>query len=290
MCRRFPDAFARVARGELHLSALCELAPHLKAENASELFEACRGKTRRQVEEEIAARFPRPDVREQIRRLPERTAIASEAPRRRELESLSVGRFGVHFTADAELRELLERARELSSHRLRRGDLSSLMKLVLATFVKREEARRFALGKRPQKANVSAKAGAAAKDHASSAPPGGARALAVRESKRRGRYIPAAERREVYRRDQGRCSFVAESGQRCEARILLELDHVKPWAKQGASLASNLRLRCRAHNQLHARHCLGALHLAAKLTRHRALSAAARAGGTDSDIAATRAK
>ena len=70
VCRRFPEGFARVARGELHLSALCELGPHLKPENASELFEACRRKTRRQIEGLLAARFPRPDVREQIRRLP----------------------------------------------------------------------------------------------------------------------------------------------------------------------------------------------------------------------------
>src|SRR6187431_3248520 len=75
VCRRFPAAFERIARGELHLCALCALAPHLQPENASELFEACRGKTRRQVEELLAARFPRPDVREQIRRLPVRNHV-----------------------------------------------------------------------------------------------------------------------------------------------------------------------------------------------------------------------
>src|SRR5258706_14864402 len=83
VCRRFPEAFALVARGELHLSALCELASHLNLENASELFEACRGKTRRQVEHLLAARFPRPGGREQVRRLPGRAGIApavSEAP------------------------------------------------------------------------------------------------------------------------------------------------------------------------------------------------------------------
>src|SRR5215207_1080795 len=29
VCRRFPEAFERIARGELHLCALCALAPHL---------------------------------------------------------------------------------------------------------------------------------------------------------------------------------------------------------------------------------------------------------------------
>ncbi|HEX3855259.1 MAG TPA: hypothetical protein VHW01_30055 [Polyangiaceae bacterium] len=72
VCRRFPDAFDRIASGALHLSALCALGPHLKPENATELLHACRRKTRRQVEELLAARFPKPDIREQIRRLPDR--------------------------------------------------------------------------------------------------------------------------------------------------------------------------------------------------------------------------
>src|SRR6187551_2711202 len=42
VCRRFPEVFERVAQGELHLCALCALAPHLNSENAPDLIEACR--------------------------------------------------------------------------------------------------------------------------------------------------------------------------------------------------------------------------------------------------------
>src|SRR6188768_95818 len=79
ICKRFPEAFARVARGELHLCALCALAPHVTPESSTELFEACRGKTRRKIEELLAVRFPRPDVREQIRRLPTRAPVVAAA-------------------------------------------------------------------------------------------------------------------------------------------------------------------------------------------------------------------
>jgi len=205
VCRRFSGAFERVARGQSHLCALCALAPHLTADNATELMDACRGKTRRQVEELLAVRFPRPDVREQIRRLPARTVVAvseqaspvaqpveSCAPllesvetssgqtlgqppaisanptspptgavatpksadsrrRARGLEPLSADRFGVHFTADAELRDLIERARALASHRLPNGDLARLMKLMAASFVRQEEKRRFGIGARPRR-------------------------------------------------------------------------------------------------------------------------------------------
>ena len=71
VCRDFPEAFTRVANGELQLSVLCALRPHLNAENASELFAACSRRSYEQVEELLAVRFPRPDVRDLIRRLPE---------------------------------------------------------------------------------------------------------------------------------------------------------------------------------------------------------------------------
>src|SRR6478736_4548822 len=91
VCRRFSGAFERVAQGQLHLCALCALAPHLTADNATELMDACRGKTRRHVEELLAVRFPRPDVREQVRRLPARTGVSVEqaSPVAQAVESLA---------------------------------------------------------------------------------------------------------------------------------------------------------------------------------------------------------
>ena len=314
VCRRFPEAFELVARGDLHLSALCGLAPHLDPQNATDLFIACCRKTRRQVDELLAARFPRPDVREQIRRLPTRAPVpavaahpgtptrnethddaAAEAnaagqglqvipteaelggnhgsrtappvvgpppSRRRDLEALSADRFGVHFTADAELKELLERARALASHRLPKSDLSSLMRLVLTSFVKREEARRFAVGRKPRRAK--ADAGHARASSPRETPPGG-----VSGPGKRSRHVPAAVRRAVYLRDHGQCSFASEDGRRCEARSLLELDHIEPWGKLGSAGVDNIRLRCRAHNQLHARECFGARHIEAKIAARR---------------------
>jgi 5-methylcytosine-specific restriction endonuclease McrA len=72
----------------------------------------------------------------------------------------------------------------------------------------------------------------------------------------RSRYIPAAVRRAVWRRDQGCCSFVdRHSGQRCSSRYRLEIDHVVPFALGGANELSNLRLHCRAHHRLrHTQH------------------------------------
>ena len=67
----------------------------------------------------------------------------------------------------------------------------------------------------------------------------------------RSRYIPVAVRREVWRRDNGCCSYVdPHSGRRCGSRYRLEIDHVVPFALGGATELWNLRIRCRAHHRL----------------------------------------
>jgi len=90
----------------------------------------------------------------------------------------------------------------------------------------------------------------AQRDGATSAPPDDKR-------RRRRSHILRAVRREVFARDQEQCTYVDAEGNRCPARGFLELDHVKPKALGGSDDASNLRLRCRAHNRLHAEQVFG---------------------------------
>ena len=71
------------------------------------------------------------------------------------------------------------------------------------------------------------------------------------------RHIPAAVRREVGRRDGGRCAFVGARG-RCTERGMLEYHHVVPFAAGGAATVKNIELRCRAHNVYEADLFLGA--------------------------------
>ena len=67
-----------------------------------------------------------------------------------------------------------------------------------------------------------------------------------------GRYIPAAVRRAVWKRDEGRCSYVDATGQRCRETGCLELHHEAADARGGPPTESNISLRCRAHNALAA--------------------------------------
>ncbi|MGK5088336.1 HNH endonuclease [Bdellovibrionota bacterium FG-2] len=67
------------------------------------------------------------------------------------------------------------------------------------------------------------------------------------------RYIPAALRAEVWRRDRGTCTFVSpETGKKCESRHGLQVDHVLPVALGGRAELSNLRILCSCHNSWEA--------------------------------------
>src|SRR6188768_120363 len=79
VCRNHPGVFAMVASGALHASALSLMRKHLTSENAGELFELCSRQSARKVEELLAARFPQPDVRDLVRRLPTRTGATLDA-------------------------------------------------------------------------------------------------------------------------------------------------------------------------------------------------------------------
>jgi hypothetical protein len=71
------------------------------------------------------------------------------------------------------------------------------------------------------------------------------------------RFVPSAVKRELWRTHKG-CDFVdPETGNRCGARYRLEIDHVIPLGVGGATTLSNLRLLCRAHNVFMARRHYG---------------------------------
>lgn len=313
VCRRFPVMFEAVARGEIQVSVLAELNRFLDEQNAEELFALCRRKSFRHVQQLLAARFPKADVKDSIRRAPDRvkpalrqplaaptetrtvdlearsatapvaglpsaasvlpvvpmpTPISSRSPARsghRQVEALSQDRFAVRFTADAEFLALLEEVRGLGAHRDPNGDLLSLLKAGLQARQRELLKQRFAVGsslrprtkpaaiRRPTRGDATEPDSSRASDSTGERP---------------RRHIPAAVTREVYERDSGQCTFRSASGRRCSARRQLELDHIEPWAAGGNDSSANLRLRCRAHNQLGARRYFGKRYMREVLRRH----------------------
>jgi hypothetical protein len=73
-------------------------------------------------------------------------------------------------------------------------------------------------------------------------------------------HIAHETRRQLVARDGLCCSYIGDDGARCRARAFLQIDHGHPWAKGGSETLGNLRLLCRAHNQLLAEQAFGKAH------------------------------
>jgi len=265
LVRRFPGLLARIERGEIHLSALVLLRDHLTKENVEELAAAVAGKSTREIEELLARRFPRPDVPSTLRRLPSAsaapaghgangangangstpaaspwsppTASARGGGDRARIEPLSEGRYKLQLTASTELRDKLERARDLMRHRNPSGDLAVVVERAVDALLEKLEKEILAKATRPERPVRAAKPG----------------------------VVTCAARRAVFERDGEQCSFVDGEGHRCPARGFLEVDHVESRALGGSGQASNLRILCRAHNRLHADQVFGADYVADRI-------------------------
>jgi 5-methylcytosine-specific restriction endonuclease McrA len=242
LTRRFPVALEMIERGELHLTGLLLLRDYLTNENHRELLKAASGKTKAEVQELIAARFPRRDAPPSIEpvapalSLPLTAAAAPAVPKASQrhavIEPLSPERYRVEFTASAELRDKIERARNLSAHQIPSGDLATLVERAFDVLLEKLERQRLGKTKRARRASD------------------------TRPSTRRG-YVPMAVRREVFERDGEQCTFVDELGRRCPERAFLELDHRVPRARGGTDDAANLTVKCHRHNALAGERAFG---------------------------------
>jgi hypothetical protein len=71
---KFPSLIERIERGQITLSSLVPLKDHLTSSTLDELVAAASGKSKRQVQELLARRAPKPDVPSLIRKLPSSSA------------------------------------------------------------------------------------------------------------------------------------------------------------------------------------------------------------------------
>jgi hypothetical protein len=156
-------------------------------------------------------------------------------------------RYGVQFSAEEEYVQLVERAKALLSHAHSKSTLEEIHLRAMRLLVAELEKRRFGKTARPRR--VTDKGEAPLHEPGEPSEP--------RVTRPRGRYVPAAVRRDVFERDAARCTFVDPTGQRCRENHCLELHHLRAFAQGGGHESSNLTLRCRAHNALAAEEDFG---------------------------------
>jgi hypothetical protein len=253
LARRFPVIFALLERRDVHLTAVCLLRDHLTIENHAELLRDVSHKTKTEIEELLAQRFPQPNASSRLRKRPS-------------FEPRSKGCYLLQLNVSAALKHKLELARDLMSHANPSGDLAVVVERALDELNDRLQSRRFAQPK-SARAHGSAQQGLApvpATVH------GGARAetdkagspprttTPSRKTEGRRAHVRHEVRRAVVKRDGQCCAFVGQDGHRCGARAFLQFHHQRAWALGGADTTENLSLMCRAHNRLLAERELGA--------------------------------
>lgn len=243
--RRFPTILVKLRNGELTLTAVRLLAPHLTSDNHVDVLSAATHKTKREVEVLVATLRPLPPVPSVVRKLPEpRVQVVAlpeqpvraeivDAPvlagpalpalpsRRAVVAPLSEAHYKLQVTISASAHARLRRVQDLMRHVQPNGDPAVIVERALETLERELLRRKAAEVPRPRS---STKEGA------------------------QGRHVPSGVKRHVWRRDGGRCAFRREDGRRCDATGLLEFHHVVPYAHGGETNAANLELRCRAHN------------------------------------------
>ncbi len=260
--RQWPVILQMIADGAITLTAVRLLVPSLTDDNHRQLLDAARHKSKREVEQLVAALHPQPPVPTIIRKLPTpnpvvtpASVLASSEPATVATSAQSVGpqpvrvatslpqrplaviaplapeRFKVQMTVSRETHDKLRRVQDLLRHQVPDGNPAVVFDRALTLLLQDLERKKLADARRPRPARASA--------------PG-------------SRHVPAAVRREVWKRDAGQCAFVGDA-RRCTERGFLEFHHVVRFAEGGATTTENLQLRCRAHNVYEAEQHFGPL-------------------------------
>ncbi|HEX8907914.1 MAG TPA: HNH endonuclease [Anaeromyxobacteraceae bacterium] len=278
--RRLPTLAEPLRDGRLSLTTVTLLGPVLTEENWEEIVARAAYLTKAETEHLVVSLQPRTAPKEGLRLLRPSSAASSpssaalpretpppqqeppalmnppdrgcsperELPRpasRATLEPMSADSYSLRATVDSDFKKDLEQLKALLAHKFPDGDLGAVL----------HEAVRCALDKHGRRK------GTVEPSRTRKSPPPKERGAGEKARPPSRDPIPAAVRREVWRRDRGQCAWQSHDGHRCASTWKLELDHIVPAALGGSSTVDNLRLCCRTHNQLHADHAFGRAHM-----------------------------
>ena len=257
--QRFPWIFEAIEDRRLTLTSVNVLSAHLKDENAEELLAAAIHKDKEELQQLLAEgnnppEAPSLDFYAADAASADDTTAEAHAPahvilplvsqhaspeesRAREMQPAPVPRHEprmlLKLMVTRAVLEQLRHAQNLLAHEIPSRDAGKVFEKAIQVLIRRLEKRKFGATDRP-------------------------RTTTPRRRAKGGRYVPASVRNAVWERDGGQCTFVSESGHRCEMRRLIEFDHELEVARGGKSTLENVRLRCRAHNQYAAERTFGA--------------------------------
>jgi HNH endonuclease len=226
-----PGILSALSEGHLTLTSVSKIAPHVHRADAPEIIARAEGKSTRELDELLVPLRPEAGKPDRMRAVSIIAPIANGGD-----PPAAITRVDFSFQGPPALREAIERAKDMLSHKFPFGGMGEVLFEIVQEYLERHDPQQtLKLGRL--------------------APPKG------RSS------IPAAIRRAVWARDGGRCAFIGPDATRCQTRRALELDHKTPRALGGTDTLENLRLLCRPHNDSERRRILGEGELSTQLAR-----------------------
>src|SRR6185369_4254612 len=160
--------------------------------------------------------------------------------------ALSPRRYKIEITVDQDTHDKLRSLQDLLGRSATGRDAAAIISRAIDVLLVRTLARKAGCTDRPKSTTST---------HAECTGRPGAMPTADAAASQRAqqsRTIPAAVRREVWRRDSGRCCYVDGRGRRCRETGNIEFHHRAPFAMGGPPTSQNIELRCAAHNQYQA--------------------------------------
>jgi hypothetical protein len=265
--RKHPMLLGMLAEGQLHLSGIALLAPHLTTQNRDAILARACHCSKRQVEELVAELAPRPDAPARMRKLPqarEKTTLALQSsPALPFAGGEEETRYSGPANRAAQLRPD-EVATTVAPPPARRSSVEPLAparykvqftasadlheKLERLRALMRSHVPDGDLGTIIEQAVTEKLERLEARRFAATNKP--RKQLAERERSASSRHVPAAVKRYVAQRDGMRCRYVDERGHRCPQRHSLQFHHRHPYGYGGDHRPEDIRLMCTTHNQL----------------------------------------
>jgi len=246
LIQKFPEVVEPLRAGKLCITSVVQLAKVITPENSAEVIPQFFHRSKQEAKAVAvgicpAAVIPRREVVTELPRAapfrlgetpsnaPNPPSALAPAEHRDSTEPLTSDLRRLHMTVSKGFIEKLEKAREGQGHAQPGASAEKVIEAALDLLLA-QQAKRRAEVQQPQKNPRPAKN----PDH-----------------------IPAAVKRAVWSRDEGKCQWRVDSGGICGSTLRLEIDHVVPRGRGGASTADGCRLLCRVHNQYAARQVYG---------------------------------
>lgn len=244
LLKEIPEIQEKVQNGEISLSTLSKAQSFFRQEKdllncrkeKIEILKVLENKSAREVDRELVSRSSNPQ-----KLMPERIRPVSET--HTELKVLVEG----------DVLKDLEELKNLLSHARPHASLKELLSFAVRETVLRLRPKAPKQSQQPKQPKQPAEPPKLVPTVETSVTSGKAGGLESQKSKEESRHISAQVKKAVWQRDLGKCTYVDPvSGRHCGSSHALEYDHIQPLALGGKSSEENLRLRCRAHNQLAA--------------------------------------